>query len=867
MQRVIVYSHEDEYLFDMTEREVYELRKHEEVNGEHYLLITTTRILQKEQRILTNDRMGKWYEWVVATEDQGHADGTSMLGTYMAVWSMQHDLQVSRISSILTDKSARDAIAAVTAGTTRWGIGTIGVSKTASASLYQTIAWAALATVVETWGGEVDAEIDVSLNKIVSRNVALLGQVGTQDVTRRFDYGHDLLGIGRVVGSDPFPCRIVPRGKGEETGNGYGRKITIESVNGGLDYLENTSVTNLVRLPDGNGGYEYPTVYADNPDIESPSDLKAWGLTVLESLTSPKVTYTADVMQLAKAGMDVHGIALGDVVHCVDRKFSPEGLRVDGRVVELDENLLDPSDTTVVIGSIRRSIVASTLASIGSTVNDIVASGAATLSDAYVASILNRINDEANTTGGYFYYVVGDGVRTYDVAVSDPAVGTEASKVVEIKGGNIRIANTKTQAGDWEWKTMLQSGYVNSEVLRAIGSGSGGIAEVTANGLMVYIGPDLMASFLADAVRFYDGTGTTAADVTALFGSSGARIGSTSSANITIGSDEASINDGAGNSVFKAALSGMTITTRDGESTRPGVEFSSPGMSGSGTTSSITLLPSSGFDGDTTYLKWLNGWDLDVSVRDMLYVNRNGSQVIVINGNGISLERPVYSRKTHTIDSHSVVTTTTAIEDGLAVNVATGGTGIYVQSLEGSNLGYLRSYAGTGATRPRGLQIVGTTDESANVNGLYLTVDSSGTRHVSVSERAPWLEGLGLSGVGTVVTENPSAVNVSSSSYTTLGSIALDPGVWDIAISTTFADNANGRRAVYFGTDSTATSVNVSQLGSATMAPASAGGTTKYSTSQIAVVGSGGATYYCRAWQNSGSTLSCQCYLQAVRIK
>ena len=49
-----------------------------------------------------------------------------------------------------------------------------------------------------------------------------------------------------------------------------------------------------------------------------------------------------------------------------------------------------------------------------------------------------------------------------------------------------------------------------------------------------------------------------------------------------------------------------------------------------------------------------------------------------------------------------------------------------------------------------------------------------------------------------------------------------------------------------------------------TVAPAN-GGMTKYSSMAI-VTHDTQTVYYCRAWQNSGSSLSTQCYLRAVKI-
>ena len=68
--------------------------------------------------------------------------------------------------------------------------------------------------------------------------------------------------------------------------------------------------------------------------------------------------------------------------------------------------------------------------------------------------------------------VPGYGTRTYDVPVSDPAVGAEASKVVEIRGGTIRIA-TKDQSGNWDWHTVVQNGLLVADTVKALDVNAG----------------------------------------------------------------------------------------------------------------------------------------------------------------------------------------------------------------------------------------------------------------------------------------------------------------------------------------------------------------------------------------------------------
>lgn len=147
------------------------------------------------------------------------------------------------------------------------------------------------------------------------------------------------------------------------------------------------------------------------------------------------------------------------------------------------------------------------------------------------------------------------------------------------------------------------------------------------------------------------------------------------------------------------------------------------------------------------------------------------------------------------------------------------------------------------------------------VHAFYMHIDEDGKRSVSFTEPSVWKAGLKI---GDIVTSAPNAVSVSTNTATSLGSITLAAGKWVITVSTTFESNANGRRAIYFSSNENESSIGVSQMAALAQAPAN-GGTSKYSSTAIVEHGSS-TTYYCRAWQNSTSTLSCQCFIRAIRI-
>ena len=491
MQRVMVYDRFDAFLFELAPHEVFGLIRSEEINGEHSLEVTTTRVLDKGWRVLVQDRRGTWREYVVYGTDSAHESGKSPVGVYYCVWSLQHDLQgaqVSRMPGVQTPVAASVALEAALSGTARWSAGTVTVTGAAGASMYDMSSWDALSVLVNTWGGELVAQIDVGPAGVTSRKAALYASQGESTPRRRFDFGADIASVRRKIPDGPLYCRISPRGAGEQTDSGgYGRKIRITEVNDGKDYLENPAMVELAKLPDGAGGWEYPTVIAENPECKTPADLLAWGESVVEERTTPKVMYTVDVVQLSAEGQDMLGVALGDVVQVVDRKFGEDGLRLQTRVTRLVVDELQDRNVEVTLGDVSSGlsdIMTGMLGSLPGDVSSLLTTvrdmNGGTMSTAdYLERLIDRMNEEINATGGYWYMIPGMGTRTYDVAVSDPAVGSEASSVVEIKGGTVRIADSKTAQGDWEWLTVFTSGHLAAELVTAahIVAGSIGLQE------------------------------------------------------------------------------------------------------------------------------------------------------------------------------------------------------------------------------------------------------------------------------------------------------------------------------------------------------------------------------------------------------
>ena len=566
MPRLIVYDRLDTYKFELDPNKVRELRTVEQINGEHSLTIVTTQVLARSDRILMQDAMGYWHEWVVLGDEVTHENVT--VHEYYCVWSLQYDLMGTYIDTHVglvpghasQPCAARLALEAALSGTSRWGIGTIGVTSQSSASFYRRSGWDGIKTVIENWGGEINSVITVASGKVSTRKIDLLEHVGSSTVTRRFDYGADLTKIKADLPEQPLYCRIVPLSKSEQTENGgYTRRKTIASVNSNVVWLEDSAMVPYAKVPDGNGGYEYPTLIVENDTYEDVSDLKTWAQAHITDYTQPVATYEGSVLQLEQAGMNAHGVALGDYVHVVDKRFGDDGLRLNARVIKQVTNLLDRRDIKLTIGTAKATIatqlggIASRLAALA---ESSVSTGDYQATVTYLSNLISELNTQINATGGYTYITEGQGLRTYDTPVADPTSGLEANSVVEIKGGTIRIANSKTSGGDWDWKTVFTSGHVAANLITAanivsgyIGSASSG-TYIDLDSHIVHLGENNGWHMVIDddSIEMFDGSASTA-----YFGlqnnNTVIRLGKASNSGKVVCSSDGSVEVGYGSTV------------------------------------------------------------------------------------------------------------------------------------------------------------------------------------------------------------------------------------------------------------------------------------------------------------------------------
>lgn len=456
---------------------VLEARRKRDVGGTDTLELTMTGPLEKDDRVVARDSKGRWCEWICTSPQGERKDNVPPYGTCVLQGSVRELSRKMHVEVRNRNASARSALEKCLQGT-RWEVGTVDVANTASVSYYHENAYQALIDLCKAFECEYEASYVVSGNYVTRRIISLYDRRGSASVAHRFEYGRDLPGVVRTVADDDVVTRLYGYGKGtpafDEAGDftgGYHRRISFADINGGKEYVENSSLVNTWGMVGPNGTLVPAEGVVFFNDCEDPAELLTLTRKELERHSAPIVEYQCDVIALARAGEDFEGADIGDTIRVVDSSF-PVPVRIEARVLKIDESLTDGiGGTKLTIGNATETYTQRTAAAL-QTLQDLESmykawNEAAGSFPTYLNQVLLGLNTTINDSGGWTYLVPGLGLVTYDVEVSDPAVGAEASMVTEMRGGALRFANSRDSSGNWEFRTVLVPGHVAADMVTA----------------------------------------------------------------------------------------------------------------------------------------------------------------------------------------------------------------------------------------------------------------------------------------------------------------------------------------------------------------------------------------------------------------
>ncbi|PNS45077.1 hypothetical protein LI88_05100 [Streptococcus suis] len=245
---------------------------------------------------------------------------------------------------------ARDVITDLLAGT-NWQARFVGETNPHSTNFYYTSVFDALKKVCEVWDLEMQFFVEMNGNRIGARYIDFKQRIG-EVVGKRVVYGHNALQILQEVERTNIFTALVGRGKGEETGDGYGRKITFEDVvwsrtqgkpvdkPKGQKYLELPLMTRQYGIKNADGSMRPKIGFVDFSEEENPEILIERTYKALIDAARPQLT-------LKTSSVYLRGVKVGDTIRVVrhDKK-----LDYDTRIFEITFNRLNNQSSDIKLG-------------------------------------------------------------------------------------------------------------------------------------------------------------------------------------------------------------------------------------------------------------------------------------------------------------------------------------------------------------------------------------------------------------------------------------------------------------------------------------------------------------------------------------
>lgn len=455
-------------------RLTYTAATHEEAtDGTDELKITCDEDLTKGERLVWLDRQGVVHEHIVDEIERLHdADGKPY--TSVTCINSINETWDDYIEDKRPSGSAAVALASILAGT-RWEVGNCDQPGGASHTFYHISVREGLSDLLKTWGGELETVIETDGVQVTHRYVRVVAARGNQQSPKRFTWTKDLISIKRKTGSANPKTRVYGYGKGVETdGGGFGRRLTFGDINGGKNYVEDTSATEVWGHPDGSGGIAPAVDVYVNEQCEDSAQLLAETRDYLETVKAPTVSYEASVLDLFAFGRDWEGVAVGDCVAIIDKGFSDAGIRLKGRVSKLSRDLVT-GDASVTFGNLTDD-----LADIFQAMTQQLKSGsnqranydaAAGTSVSWLNQLMAALNKAFNAVGTYKVETFELGVIysnvPLDAETGVPLKATSGMWAVNINGMGIRLAASLTSDGQWNWRTFITGAQVSADCINA----------------------------------------------------------------------------------------------------------------------------------------------------------------------------------------------------------------------------------------------------------------------------------------------------------------------------------------------------------------------------------------------------------------
>ena len=388
---------------------------------------------------------------------------------------------------------------------TRWSVGTVesGIYNSKwEENITGLTCLEAFQKLVDKYNCEFEIRYETDgKNKIIGRYVDLKKRIG-HNYGKRFEDSKDIIGLKRTLDLDSVKTAIYPRIKidsQDEKGNSKTTYIDISSVAWSVakgDPVDKPIGQTVIVNPDADAMHKRynpktkslmeKIMYAEwtGETAKDAEDLcrQAWSILKANGVLTPTIEVTAsDLYRMSGNNPDYshEQVDLGDTCIIIDKNFEPE-LRLTTRVMEIEEDILNPVNNTYVFGKYRKTLATSNIESqksieeqLGQLQDKIQGITIPEYSlpyqsgKDYYSDVKAQIQNEFMSASGYVMAQDSDGFWVFDAPIPDDREATYPTKATILKGGCVALAKYNPVTSTWEVGTFINGTTVNADYITA----------------------------------------------------------------------------------------------------------------------------------------------------------------------------------------------------------------------------------------------------------------------------------------------------------------------------------------------------------------------------------------------------------------
>lgn len=470
----LIQDRDNNLLAVLDPQECYSSVKDQTINADNTLELVldvshyAAQFLKKDNRIMYRDTIkNKWHEYVMSgIEQEGYkitVNAESSLYDTLSNWIDFIDITgntvVTGLQKIFNTCSPKS----------NWNAGTSDI--TGNYQMQRTRY--TLKEVIFAWANKVQGEIDeriIIYNDKPTRYVDIKKSLGSNKGKVLYD-DRDLTDINIEVPVDTIYTMAYGYGKSETVeGTEESKPITFKDIVwtvAGGDPVDKPAGQEWVALPDEykqkygyydtNGILQHRATGYEESGVELPSELLQRTYDFLLKNVQDQSIYKLTAADYRALNLNPIEISLGDIIGARIAKLGD--IYISSKVLRYKEDLKNPDNNDFELENNAKSIS-----------NDII-NNERQITDlkdridrigdiVFTQNILDKWNQEINAESGYL--VVGspqDGLAVYNA----PTI-VASTKAVQLKGGSIRIANTKT-SGQFNWSTVMTGDGIIADAL------------------------------------------------------------------------------------------------------------------------------------------------------------------------------------------------------------------------------------------------------------------------------------------------------------------------------------------------------------------------------------------------------------------